>query len=341
MPKFLLARKKAIFALLGLLATWLPIALAAPHVTYLMWASLGLGVLGVLGVHEATNLLTPVAAAADAKRLTRADLEQLIAGVVRSIAVQTGGLPGPDVGGTSVAVPTPLPPWGSGPGNTVEAPERGTVTYVPQRCGLLSRSKVTPGSKGLFSTESSPFVISSDLVAIVCGAIGCYAYCAGHKGAALGIETRRHMDSTITIVGNLARDPELRFTPSGQAVASFGVAVNRRWQNKQTQEWEEQVSFIDVTAWGSLAENVSESLEKGARVLVTGRIEQQSWDDKDTGAKRSKLQLVADSVGPDLRWATCQVTKTERTGEPQKQASSSSRSATKKPATPFDDNPFD
>ncbi len=70
-------------------------------------------------------------------------------------------------------------------------------------------------------------------------------------------------DNTVTITGNATREPELRFTPSGQAVASFGIAVNRRWQNRQTQEWEEATSFIDVTCWAQLAENVAESVGKG------------------------------------------------------------------------------
>src|SRR5215831_16030156 len=74
--------------------------------------------------------------------------------------------------------------------------------------------------------------------------------------------------NTVTLVGNCTRDPELRFTPSGQAVATFGLAVNRRWQNRQTQEWEEAVSFFDVVCWREMAENVSESLSRGARVMV-------------------------------------------------------------------------
>lgn len=119
------------------------------------------------------------------------------------------------------------------------------------------------------------------------------------------------MDNHCTIVGNTARDPELRYTPSGQAVASFGVAVNRRWQNRQTQEWEEQVSFFDVTCWGQLAENVATSVPKGTRVVVTGRLEQRSWE-TDQGEKRSKVQIVADDVAPSLRWATAQVQRIER-----------------------------
>ncbi len=118
-------------------------------------------------------------------------------------------------------------------------------------------------------------------------------------------------DNTVTITGNATRDPELRFTPSGQAVTSFGVAVNRRWQNRQTQEWEEATSFIDVTCWAQLAENVAESVGRGARVTVHGRLEQRSWETPD-GDKRSKVEIVADDVAASLRWATVQITKNER-----------------------------
>lgn len=121
------------------------------------------------------------------------------------------------------------------------------------------------------------------------------------------------MDNTVTVVGNITRDPELRFIPSGQAVASFGVAVNRRWQNRSTQEWEEQTSFFDVKCWAQLAENVSESLTRGARVVVTGRLEQRSWQN-DQGEKRSKIEIVADDVAPSLRWATVEVRKNEKRG---------------------------
>lgn len=119
------------------------------------------------------------------------------------------------------------------------------------------------------------------------------------------------MGNTVNIVGNVTRDPELRFTPSGQAVANFGVAVNRRWQNRQTQEWEEAVSFFDVTCWGQLAENVAESVQKGTRVVVDGRLDQRSWE-TEQGDKRSKVEIVADEVAPSLRWATASITKNER-----------------------------
>ncbi len=118
-------------------------------------------------------------------------------------------------------------------------------------------------------------------------------------------------DNTVTLVGNVTRDPELRFTPSGQAVASFGLAVNRRWQNRANQEWEEQTSFFDVKCWAQMAENVSESLQRGTRVIVNGRLEQRSWE-TENGDKRSKVEVVADEVAPSLRWATADVRKNER-----------------------------
>jgi single-strand DNA-binding protein len=117
--------------------------------------------------------------------------------------------------------------------------------------------------------------------------------------------------NTVELIGNITRDPELRFTPSGAAVANFGLAVNRRWRNQQTNEWDEQVSFFDVVCWRELAENVAESLTKGSRVIVTGRLDQRSWE-TDQGEKRSKVEVVADEVGPSLRWATAQVTRNER-----------------------------
>jgi single-strand DNA-binding protein len=115
----------------------------------------------------------------------------------------------------------------------------------------------------------------------------------------------------VSVVGNLTRDPELRFTPTGQATASFGVAVNRRWQNRQTQEWEEATSFFDVVCWGQLAENTAQSLSKGARVLVSGRLDQRSWETAEH-ERRSKIEITADEVAPSLRWATAAITKNER-----------------------------
>jgi single-strand DNA-binding protein len=119
--------------------------------------------------------------------------------------------------------------------------------------------------------------------------------------------------NNITIIGNVTRDPELRFTASGQATANFGMAVNRRWQNRQTNDWEEAVSFFNVVLWRELAENAAESLHKGTRVIVTGRLEQRSWETPD-GEKKSVVDIVADEIGPSLRWASAQITRNERRG---------------------------
>jgi single-strand DNA-binding protein len=120
-------------------------------------------------------------------------------------------------------------------------------------------------------------------------------------------------DSTVTIVGNLTRDPEIRYTTGGAAKASFGVAVSRRWQNRQSQEWEEQTSFFNVVCWREMAENVAESIGKGTRVVVTGRLEQRSWE-TEQGEKRSIVEIVADDVSASLRFATAEVHKVERSG---------------------------
>jgi single-strand DNA-binding protein len=159
-------------------------------------------------------------------------------------------------------------------------------------------------------------------------------------------------DNAVVLVGNVTRDPELRFTNTGQPTASFGLAVNRRWQNRQTQEWEEATSFFDVVCWREMAENVSESLTRGARVVVAGRLEQRSWETTD-GDRRSKVEVVADEIGPSLRWATAQVTKNDRRGpgDAQRPAGRSGaapppRSAEQRPAEQqaegygFDEEPF-
>ncbi len=118
-------------------------------------------------------------------------------------------------------------------------------------------------------------------------------------------------DNNVTITGNAGREPELRFTPSGQAVANFGVAVSRRWMNRQTNEWDESTSWIDVTCWGQLAENVAESVGRGTRVTVAGRLDQRSWE-TDAGDKRSKVEIVADDVAISLKWATATAQRNER-----------------------------
>jgi single-strand DNA-binding protein len=116
-------------------------------------------------------------------------------------------------------------------------------------------------------------------------------------------------ENAVTIVGNLTRDPELRFTNGGRAVASFGMAVSRRYQVNN--EWQEQTSFFNVTAWGQLGENAAQSLSKGSRAIVSGRLEQRQYETRD-GEQRSVVEIVADEIGPSLRWATTQIEKTSR-----------------------------
>jgi len=120
--------------------------------------------------------------------------------------------------------------------------------------------------------------------------------------------------NNITVLGNITRDPELRFTPSGTAVASFGLAVNRNVQNKNSGEWETQVDFFNVTAWYKLAENCAESLSKGDRVLVSGRLSQDSWESKD-GQKRSTVKIIANVIAPSLEFASCRLEKNPRAEE--------------------------
>lgn len=121
--------------------------------------------------------------------------------------------------------------------------------------------------------------------------------------------------TTTILIGNLTREPEIRYTRDGQATANLGVAVNRRWQDRTTKQWEESTSFFEVVCWRDLAENAALSLAKGMRVIVTGRLEQRSWE-TDDGQHRSRVEIVADELGPSLRHATAQVEKTERRGSP-------------------------
>ena len=118
-------------------------------------------------------------------------------------------------------------------------------------------------------------------------------------------------DNTITVSGNVTRDPALKFLGSGQASVQLGVAVNRRWFDKKTDSWEEKTSFFDVVSYGSLAENVATSLGRGDRVVVTGRLEQRSYE-TDAGEKRQAFEINADEIAPSLKWATASVTRTPR-----------------------------
>ncbi len=116
-------------------------------------------------------------------------------------------------------------------------------------------------------------------------------------------------DTTITIIGNLTADPELRFTTSGAAVANFTVASTPRTFNRATNEWEDgEALFLRCTIWKQAAENVAESLTRGARVVVQGRLQQRSFQTKE-GEKRTVMELTVDEIGPSLRYATAEITK--------------------------------
>jgi len=145
--------------------------------------------------------------------------------------------------------------------------------------------------------------------------------------------------NSVTIVGNVTRDPELRFTPSGQANARLGVAVNRRWQDRNSGEWQEATSFFDVICWRDLAENVSDSIKKGTRVIVTGRLEQRSWEQE--GNKRSAVEIIADEIAPSLRWATANVVKSERRSGGGDQGGGGGGSGFGRSAPPSEPPPYD
>ncbi|MCD2191356.1 single-stranded DNA-binding protein [Actinomycetospora soli] len=121
-------------------------------------------------------------------------------------------------------------------------------------------------------------------------------------------------DTVITVVGNLTADPELRFTPSGAAVANFTVASTPRQLDRQAGEWKDgEPLFLRCNIWRQPAENVAESLTRGSRVIVQGRLKQRSYETRE-GEKRTVIELEVDEVGPSLRYATAAVTKAERTG---------------------------
>lgn len=118
-------------------------------------------------------------------------------------------------------------------------------------------------------------------------------------------------DNNVTIVGNVTDDPELRYTEQGVALATFSVAVSHRTKDKAGEWVDQRDGFFRCTCWRELAENVAESLKKGMRVVVTGRLKQDSFTDS-RGESRQAVQVTVDDVGPSLKWATAQVTKTER-----------------------------
>jgi single-strand DNA-binding protein len=121
-------------------------------------------------------------------------------------------------------------------------------------------------------------------------------------------------ETTITVIGNLTNDPELRFTPSGAAVANFTVASTPRTFDRQSNDWKDgETLFLRCSVWRDAAENVAESLSRGSRVIVSGRLKSRTYDTKE-GEKRTVVELDVDEVGPSLRYATAKVNKTQRGG---------------------------
>jgi single-strand DNA-binding protein len=121
-------------------------------------------------------------------------------------------------------------------------------------------------------------------------------------------------DTVITVIGNLTADPELRFTPSGAAVANFTVASTPRQFDRQTNEWKDgEALFLRCNIWREAAENVAESLTRGSRVIVSGRLKQRSFETRE-GEKRTVVELEVDEIGPSLRYATAKVNKASRSG---------------------------
>jgi len=121
-------------------------------------------------------------------------------------------------------------------------------------------------------------------------------------------------ETVITIIGNLTNDPELRFTPSGAAVANFTVASTPRTFDRQSNEWKDgETLFMRCSVWRDAAENVAESLQRGTRVLVSGRLRSRTYDTKE-GEKRTVVEMEVDEVGPSLRYATAKIAKTSRGG---------------------------
>jgi len=121
------------------------------------------------------------------------------------------------------------------------------------------------------------------------------------------------MSNSVTLVGNLVEDPELRFTASGVAMARIRIAVSRRYQDRDG-NWQEESSFFGGTVWRDHAENVAESLTKGTRVMLSGRLKQRQWETNE-GEKRSVVEIDIQEIGPSLRWATASVTRTPRSGD--------------------------
>jgi single-strand DNA-binding protein len=120
-------------------------------------------------------------------------------------------------------------------------------------------------------------------------------------------------ENSVTLVGNLTDDPELRYTPNGAAVCKFRIAVNRRMPDGNGGWKDGEASYFSVNCWRGLAENVAESLTRGTRVVVAGRLQYRAWENQD-GDKRSAVEVEADEIGPSLKWATARIERNPRSG---------------------------
>lgn len=145
-------------------------------------------------------------------------------------------------------------------------------------------------------------------------------------------------ETVITLIGNLTADPELRFTPSGAAVANFTVASTPRTFDRQSGEWKDgDAMFINCAAWRNLAENVAESLTKGSRVIVTGRLRSRSYEGRE-GERRTVFEIEVDEIGPSLRYATAKVTRTASSSGPWQGGGAPAASSDWSAATPAPEN---
>ena len=142
--------------------------------------------------------------------------------------------------------------------------------------------------------------------------------------------------ASTTITGNVVQDPELKYTGNGAAILSFTVACNYSWKT-QDGEWDKKVSYFDVTVWKQLAEDAANVLAKGAGVVVTGRLEQQTWEDKESGQKRSKVQIVADDIAVQVRSIDTFTRRKSEFGEGKQAAKPKAAPARK---SPQDEEPF-
>lgn len=149
-------------------------------------------------------------------------------------------------------------------------------------------------------------------------------------------------NSDVTLIGNLTAEPEIRYLDNGTAKAEFSIAANHNYKDKDG-DWQSKPSYFDCIVWRNLAEDTARILEKGMSVIVTGRLEQRTWDDKETGQKRSKIEVVVDDIGLALRGVE---SVDRRKADPAKHANGQSRPTVKQPAkqaarrAPIDDEPF-